>query len=173
MFNKTSWRFWCPSSLRVIVIENHPPNRIAAVSSSFYKALLAVFPKWTSLTHCLHLALLFFLFSVFGRIVRSWGGSECLSTLQLHASHLWRSRACVLGQGILSCISMSQYGAQHWWKERELSDIQKIPAKGEYPQRRRVLDHRECDLSRQWDLLLPHPVLRPNEWWKIKPAVGS
>lgn len=152
-----------------LMSENHchcelSSNRIAAVVSFlFYEALLAVFLKWTNLTHCLRLALLPSFFRVFGRGIHSQGGSECTSALPLLSSPLWGSRACVLGPGTLSCVWMSWSSGQHWWKELEIPDIQQISADGAFIQRRRVLDHRECDFSWQWDLLLPDPIPRPNE----------
>ena len=72
-----------------------------------FMALLAVFLKWTSLTHCLDLALFTSFFRVFGRGIHSWSGSECCSALHLLSSHSWESCACLLGQGILSYVWMS------------------------------------------------------------------
>lgn len=164
-FNKAFWWFWWFSSQRTIVMVDHLPNRTAALASFvFYMHHLQF--SWNGPTSLIARILLSFpsLFRTFGRGICSGSGSECCSALHLLCNHSQGSCACLLGQGILSCVWMLWYVAQHRWKELEISDIQQIPAKEEFPQRRCVLDYRECDSSWQWDLLLPDPIPRPNEW---------
>lgn len=119
--------------------------------------------------HCI--ALLSSLCRVLGKCLHSWGREECLSALQLHCTCPWDARAYLLGQGILSFVTVCQCGAQNGWNECDISEIQKIPAKGEFLQRRHVADHKECDSSWLWDLLLQDTIPWPNEWWKIRAEI--
>lgn len=72
--NKAFWWFCCPLCLRIIAIVNCSPSRIAAVVSSlFCKTLLAVFLKWTNLSHCS--------LSLFMQVL--WKGHMCLRWVRM------------------------------------------------------------------------------------------